>query len=161
MVTHYYPNFLADEEEYQGAQEFWNHLWADTDSIARDLYAWRTPWLTTGSPAILDGNPIFSAFSPTMTKGLRIIQYAPVTHHPELSYWLDTFGGHLTDPRSVHELVIACALSDEAALAARKLMNLWIMNQPISVRFLSEATTGLSTPVVSSSRSTYYMIPAA
>ena len=56
---------------------------------------------------ILDGNPIFSAYSPTTRRGIRVIQHLPTTDEIGISYWLDTLGDPLTDPENIRELVIA------------------------------------------------------
>lgn len=81
----------------------------------------------------MDGNPIFSAWSPRERKGIRVIQYAPTSGGLEFDHWLDTFGGRLGDPDTVRTLTIACALSEEAAQRALELMNAWVWRDEISI----------------------------
>ncbi len=45
---------------------------------------------------------------------------------------LGTFGGNVYEPDSIHELVIACVLSDGAAEIALSLMSQWVMGLPVS-----------------------------
>jgi hypothetical protein len=146
MVIHLFKNFLTETHEYRGAEVYWLQLWENLEPTAKSFFGWRTPWLHTGAPSILDGNPIFSAFSPTARRGIRIIQHAPTTEHPELAYWLDTFGGPITDPESIQELVIACALSDIVAAEVVPLLNAWVAGG------FSGPFTGLSRSVLHPTR---------
>jgi len=128
MVTHLYPKFLEDPSEYQEAMSFWRHLWSQVSPLEQRVRGWRWPWLFTGSAndrVFMDGNPMFSAYSPTRRCGIRVIQYPPTSNQLEFDYWLDTFGGELGEPETIRELVIACALSEEAARRASELMEMW------------------------------------
>ena len=126
MVRHLCAKFLDNPDVYQEAIDFWRQLWAQVDPVTGKPHGWVEPWLGTGGPTIRDGNPIFSAYSPTLRKGIRVVQYPPESADVEFDYWLDTFGGDITDPQSVHELVITCALSDTSAMLARDLIESWI-----------------------------------
>src|SRR5260370_36236770 len=121
MVQHLCKRFLADAAEYESAQARWRQLW-DTLITAEKLAAeWKVPWFVpefvNGTP-MRDGNPIFTAVSPALRRGVRIIQHAPTTDQLELDYWLDTF----QSDEPISELVISCALSDEAEQQASDLM---------------------------------------
>ncbi|MCI0460548.1 MAG: hypothetical protein L0Z62_26640 [Gemmataceae bacterium] len=133
MVAHRFPRSSEDVTEYQASTQYWERLWEDVDRYARVRDGWHTPWLSTGDPSIQDGNPIFSAFSEQVRRGIRIIQYPPTTDQVEFDWWLDSFGGTMTDPESIRELVIACALSVEAGQKAANLMNQWVTNAKITV----------------------------
>lgn len=130
MVHHLCAAFLDNPCEYQKAVAYWRDLWTRVDPSKRAQQGWVEPWLTTGAPTILDGNPIFSAYSPKLRKGIRVVQYQPESPDMECDYWLDTYGGEITDPQSINELVITCALSEESAMLARHLIESWISGPP-------------------------------
>lgn len=128
MVRYVFPHFLQDSSEYEKARSYWVDLWNRIDKRQRLQRDWRHPWLSSGVVAgeeLQDGNPIFSAFNPETRCGIRIIQYPPESDRVEFDWWLDTFGGPATDPHAIRELVIACALSEEAAERAMELMEKW------------------------------------
>jgi hypothetical protein len=128
MVRHLHSRFLKDAGEYRSAVAFWRALWEEISSTARSGRGWQHPWLFTGSDedtVFMDGNPIFSAYSPMRLCGIRVIQYPPESPDLEFDYWLDTFGGRPGEPGVIRELVIACALSEEAAQRAQELMEQW------------------------------------
>src|SRR5262249_60301981 len=85
--------------------------------------------------SLRDGNPIFSAFSPTLRRGVRVIQHPPTLNTLEFEFWLDTFGGRLIDPASIYELVIACALSTEVRTRPIALIQPWEYGQQIRIEF--------------------------
>ena len=97
MVHHVCPRFLENKREYQRAVRHWEELWSEFEPLERELAEWRSPWMANDP---IDGNPIFTAFSPILRRGIRVIQHAPSSGSLELDYWLDTFGGKITDPRS-------------------------------------------------------------
>jgi hypothetical protein len=133
MVNHLFADFLDRPTIYDEAVRYWLTLWDRVVSEESVGDKWRHPWLGTGSDAIRDGNPIFTAYSPLEQKGIRVIQYAPTKATEELQFWFDTYGGSLTDPMNIRELVIACALSDEAALNASRLIGAWLRGEGIHV----------------------------
>ncbi len=133
MVAHMYPKFLEDRSEYRAAEEHWNALWSSIKPAGQADEAWLTPWLGTGSPEIRDGNPIFSAWSPRLKRGVRVIQHEPTSDEVEFSVWFDTFGGDAADPESIHELVIACALSSASSCFARELIHQWVHEGRLSM----------------------------
>ncbi len=132
MVVNLFENFLDDPQQYERSEGLWRDLWTGIDPSQRERFMWEAPWLGTGSPTIRDGNPIFSAFSPSLRRGIRIIQQEPVEPGLDFQVWLDTFGGAPTEPDSINELVIACVLSDVATIYARTLMRTWVAGEPIS-----------------------------
>jgi hypothetical protein len=134
MVKNLFENFLDDPLQYQKSEEYWNEVWRDVVGTTSAFDDWQTPWLGTGSPAIKDGNPIFSAISPAMRRGIRIVQQEPIDSGLDFQVWLDTFGGSPTDPESINELVIACVLSDAAIFHARMSMMTWVAGDPLSFR---------------------------
>ena len=125
MVQHLCKSFLADAAEYELAQARWRHLWEKLVATEKLEAEWQVPWFVpefvNGTP-MRDGNPIFSAVSPTLRRGVRIIQHEPTADRLELDYWLDTFGSE----QSISELVISCALSDQAEQHASALIRAWI-----------------------------------
>ena len=135
MVTALFPNFLRNDEEYEESVRYWVNLWNRVDEFNRTNFGWSYPWVGTGSPLIKDGNPIFSVISPGLRRGVRIIQAEPIDSDLDIQVWLDTFGGDVTDPTSIHELVIACVLSEEAARIAFDLISEWIQGLPVSIHY--------------------------
>ncbi|KKW11166.1 MAG: hypothetical protein UY48_C0024G0007 [Candidatus Gottesmanbacteria bacterium GW2011_GWB1_49_7] len=125
-----YQDFLKSADHYQAAISFWQDLWEHIDPIRRHLYRWVQPWMTINPMQVMDGNPIFTAYSPTINKGIRIIQYPPEPNSPDLVVWHDTFGGQITDCDAIHELVIACALSYQTKINVIALMETWIGGPP-------------------------------
>lgn len=134
MVNTLFPRFLEDAGEYDRAERYWLDLWDQIDGFPRTHFGWRSPWLGTGSPSILDGNPIFSAWSPMLRRGIRVIQEEPVGPGLDIRAWLDTFGGDTPDPDRIHELVISCVLSEEPAHIARSLMEPWVRGDILNFR---------------------------
>lgn len=92
---------------------------------------WSYPWISTGAPDLLDGNPIFSAVSHSKRRGVRIIQHEPTSNKLEIQAWTDLVGGKLIDPDAVEELVISCALSDAAAEFAAAIIERWVERKSI------------------------------
>ena len=125
MVRHLCKGFLADAAEYESAQARWRRLWQRIVAEEKREAEWQVPWFApefvNGTP-MRDGNPIFSAVSPTLRRGVRIIQHEPGGDELELEYWLDTFQGD----EPIAELVISCALSEQAEDKAAKLIHSWV-----------------------------------
>jgi hypothetical protein len=130
MVKHLYPNFLRDEDVYRQVEQYWIDLWTKIDPKIR--YRWEQPWFQPLPPSISEGNPIFSAFSSLLRRGIRVLQSEPAEEGLELLAYPDTFGGSIYDPSAIHELVISCALSDAAARVAVSLMLPWIEGRAVS-----------------------------
>lgn len=63
-----------------------------------------------------------------------MIQEEPTGSRLDIRAWLDTFGGDVTDPDSIVELVIVCALSDVSSRFALDLMSPWVRGRSISFR---------------------------
>ena len=132
MINHLYPNFLKDLNQYALSETYWQDLWQTLNDPDRTRFGWQKPWFQPLPPKLGQGNPIFTAFSPLLRRGIRVIQHEPTSQSLEIQAWPDSFGGAVTDPESIKELVIACALSDVAARVAKDLMQPWVANRPIS-----------------------------
>jgi hypothetical protein len=143
MVEHLFSSFLEDREEYGQAVDYWVKLWEDVDADLREQFGWKHPWMVSDwrtHDVFMDGNPIFSAYSPQVQKGIRVIQHPPHTFDEiEFDMWLDTFGGPSSDPNAIRELVICCALSEEAAGRAYELIREWVQG-PLSNSFQRQDT---------------------
>lgn len=129
MVEHLFANFLNDEGVYRNAERYWIDLWESIDEDVRK--GWSQPWFQPLPPSISEGNPIFSAVSLRLRRGIRIIQSAPTEKGLEFVAYPDTFGGSASDPETIHELVISCALSDVAARFALLLMRAWVEGKDV------------------------------
>jgi hypothetical protein len=122
MVQHIDRDFLTDPRQYRHAEQYWAELWSRVVSKSGAAERWQHPWL--GAP-LGDGNPMFSAVSPDLRRGVHVIQHAPTSDDVELVWWLDRFGEEGID-EVVDQLVISCALSREAAEQASELIGSWI-----------------------------------
>jgi len=132
MVKHIYASFLRDTTEYALSERHWNELWHGVEPHGRMVYGWQSPWFQPLPPALGEGNPIFSAVSQELRRGIRIIQHEPTGPVLEIQVWTDYFGGRYCDPDSIEEIVISCALSDSASRVALSLMEPWIRGEAIS-----------------------------
>jgi hypothetical protein len=134
MIEHLYQNFLHDEKIYAQVEQFWIDLWQKIDPAIRD--GWQQPWFQLLPPSISEGNPIFSAVSHRLKRGIRILQSEPTEKGLEFVAYPDTFDGSIFDAKAIHELVISCALSDAAARIALSLMMPWVEGKAISFDLL-------------------------
>lgn len=152
-IDHFYPDFLTSPARYAASQAHWAILWrkitATTATTAPGVAAqgWTTPWVGTGHPEIRDGNPIFSAWSPSQRRGIRIIQWGPQDIEglsPEelaerelgIAVYVDYFAGNATswvagETETVKELVMSCALTRESEARARELMMAWMKGETL------------------------------
>lgn len=129
MTTYLFPRFLEDRTEYERALEYWNQLWDQVDPLQRDFHEWRSPWLNAGPEELQDGNPMFTAVSDKLRKGLRVIHSPPNTPaSTDIVAWVDTFGGGAENPDSITELVISCVLSPLTSAQSLRLMTAWVLS---------------------------------
>ncbi len=149
-----YPNFLRDGAEYAGAEQHWVRLWHAFDPQLRSQKGWQQPWFEPLPPSVGEGNPIFSAVSPFLHRGIRIIQHAPTTNELEVQAWLDTYGGAFSDPNSIRELVISCTLSDAVSSAVIALMEPWVKGDSLNGSELHLAAEADSSEIFQSLRDT-------
>jgi hypothetical protein len=126
MINHIDKGFLSDAATYAHSEEFWRQLWDRVDESARDNFGWVQPWFQPLPRELAEGNPIFSAVSKQLRRGIRVIQHEPTKNEVEIQAWPDSYGGGFFDPGSLEELVISCALSDRAAEIALDLMVPWV-----------------------------------
>jgi hypothetical protein len=129
-----FPAFMTDSLEYRASEELWTQRWSSLIENLEEADIWTSPWLGTtygdGTP-MLDGNPIFSAYSPLRRLGVRVIQLEPAGDPQELSVWADKFASG--EAGEISELVIACVLSRESMPAALDLMAQWVRWGEVSV----------------------------
>ncbi len=129
MVDHLYPNFLRDSCQYALSERHWVGLWQDVNPSARIAKGWKQPWFEPLPASLGEGNPIFSAVSRMLRRGIRVIQHEPTDSGVEIQAWFDTFGGGTGDPDRIEELVISCALSNAASGVAQSLMEPWVSGE--------------------------------
>jgi hypothetical protein len=144
MVDHLYPNFLHDSSEYALSERYWSKLWEEVDPPARIAKGWIQPWFEPLPSSLGEGNPIFSAVSRVLRRGIRVIQHEPTDSGVEIQAWLDTFGGGPGDPDKIEELVISCALSNAASDVARSLMEPWVSGGRASLNAISSISSLIS-----------------
>ena len=139
MVRHLFPRFLDDPTEYARAEAYWRALWDELVWFEGQAQEWQYPWLKTayanGTP-FQDGDPIFSAWSPSRKLGVRVIQNEPGAGEPELTYWHDVVGDQWSG--EVQTLVISCILSGQTAALARDLISYWVREGRVSVCYPQE-----------------------
>jgi hypothetical protein len=138
MIEHLYANFLNDPLEYALSEQHWVNLWNQLEHHGRTDKGWRHPWFQPLPTSLGAGNPIFTAVSPVLRRGIRVIQHQPTESSLEIQAWLDFFGGSSRDPNSIEELVISCALSDLASRVARSLIEPWASGDALSLDSFSE-----------------------
>ena len=131
MLTYLHIDFLKNDRAYALAERYWIDLWHRIDRTSREAHGWRHPWFAPLPRELSEGNPIFSAASPMLRRGIRVIQSEPTEPGLEIVAYPDTFGGSIDDPSRIHELVISCALSDAAADCALGLMTPWVVGESI------------------------------
>ena len=132
MVNHLYSNFLHNADEYALSEKYWIDLWQQVEPESQERFQWQQPWFPPLPPSLGEGNPIFSAVSPILRRGIRVIQYEPTELGLEIQAWPDFFGGSFNEPESIEELVISCALSDLASRVAQSLLKPWVKGEAIS-----------------------------
>jgi serine/threonine protein kinase len=133
MVDYLFPHFLSTPREYEQAESIWQQRWQDLLRRVGQEGQWQTPWVNTnfanGTPC-RDGNPIFSAVSPSRRLAVRIVQLEPADDAMEFHVWKDSFAE--VSPEAVEELVISCVLTQETLTKAVELMRQWITEGKIS-----------------------------
>ena len=72
-----HADFLKDARAYSAAQQYWEAAWAQVLSQTGSETGWETYWMKN---PLANGNPIFTARSPTLRRGVRIIQEEPGEH---------------------------------------------------------------------------------
>src|SRR5262245_40658580 len=143
MVEHLFLHFLDDPAEYARAEAYWRELWDELARFSGQQQEWQHPWLQTayanGTP-FRDGDPIFSAWSPSRKLGVRVIQNEPQARVVELDFWPDVVGDQWSG--EVRTLVISCALSKQATDLARDLILSWMRHGKVSVCLPQEGLPG-------------------
>jgi hypothetical protein len=132
MIEHIDRGFLTDAATYAHSEEFWRQLWDRVDESARKNFGWVQPWFQPLPRELAEGNPVFSAVSSQLCRGIRVIQYEPTRNEVEIQAWLDSFGGGHKDSSPIDELVISCALSNLSAEIARGLMIPWVQGKSVT-----------------------------
>jgi hypothetical protein len=139
MVDYLFPHFLSEPREYREAEAIWRQRWEDLVRRVGQEWLWETPWLNTsfanGTPC-QDGNPIFSAVSPSRRLGVHVIQLEPSDNPRELYVWTDTFAKG--SPEAIKELVISCVLTPQTLLEAVDLMKRWITAEEVEFSWENE-----------------------
>jgi hypothetical protein len=130
MVKQLYSNFLHNDKEYPLSEEHWIHLWEQIDPQKRASYGWQHPWFNPLPPSLSEGNPVFSAVSPVLQRGIQVIQHEPTQTGLEIQAWPGFFGGNSSDADRIEELVISCALSNLASEVALALIESWVKGEP-------------------------------
>jgi hypothetical protein len=125
-----YPNFLEDKRVYNLVRAFWKRFF---DELAEKSNLTYIPYINQEQNGELeyDGNPIFSAYVPSLGRAVRIIQVAPEEDELEITAWLDTL--ELNEGQKlVDELVIDLILSPSAKDMATDWLTKWFVeNFPI------------------------------
>ena len=67
-----HPKFLEESSDYDASVREWRTVWDSIDAFAREYEGWAIPWV---DESMRDGNPILSAWSEKLRRGIRIIQH--------------------------------------------------------------------------------------
>lgn len=110
---------LPPVEQYEAAVEWWRLLWQKIPSEG-----WISPFYNNPDQ---DGNPIFSAWSPTERRVIRVLQLSNRPRDEDedddvhLDFWWDVFGD------DVQELIVCCdGLDAEEVDFVRSLIERWV-----------------------------------
>jgi hypothetical protein len=127
MVKHLHEDFLLCRERYDKAVNYWRAICREILSEKGQIDSWQ-PWCgfhQQEATAPVEEGSIYSLHSPGRRKAINIEQYRPQTENVEISAAVDTFGeGALESP--IEYLTICCALSEESAAIARRLIEVWV-----------------------------------
>jgi hypothetical protein len=119
-----FPDFRDAPRVYEQSVKFWREdVWRIIPEDSRR--GWETPWFARQASGLEDGNPIFSAWSPAVRRGLQVIQVQPGESDNDLTWWMDFFGGEATDPNAIAKLVIVCVPSHSKVARLRSLIDEW------------------------------------
>lgn len=113
----------AKSEHDEHARQ-WRALWERLAPVRRQVDEWQTPWL---DESWKDGNPMFSAWSPKVRRGIRILQ------HPDTKgfvVWRDRFG---EGSQRVDEVVISCERNPESMSKVARLIESWLHHADATV----------------------------
>jgi hypothetical protein len=113
--------------DYERWAQRWRDTWDAANPLLRARDHWTAPWV---DESWHDGNPIFSAWSPKLRRGIRIVQGA----EPGFLAYQDTFGAK-GSTEEVRELVIACGLDEEAVWCFEDLLGEWLRGSTITLRY--------------------------
>lgn len=117
-----YRNFLKDKRVYNLNRGYWKKMLDSlSNTLPMPLY---NEHFSNGAP-FYDGNPIFSAYLPSLKKSVRIIQEAPETDNIEIGAWMASIE---VNNEPVKELVISLELSQEASMIAKQLIVGWLQD---------------------------------
>ncbi|GIO96922.1 hypothetical protein J14TS5_20080 [Paenibacillus lautus] len=113
-------NYSASDEAYEAMERYWKRLFVNMLGV-HDADDWITPYykhqFADGTP-MRDANPIFSAFSRTSGRSVRII-LEPMEEFDELRHWVDENEGK-------KELVIVSASTELQVVKAGEILEAWL-----------------------------------
>ena len=124
-----YKNFLEDKRIYTLAKNWWKKqfiqqvLGKKPNEENHSFLDWTFNW---HNDSFKDGNPIFTVFSASHKKLVRIIQEAESADTTEISAWLEK-GFYPKD--ETPELVISLELSRKSSKIAFDWIKKWLENQ--------------------------------
>ena len=124
MTKFLYADFLENKRTYNLAQGAWKRLFS---SLLQEHGYTYTPYInqTQNGKKEYDGNPIFSAFIPEISRAIRIIQVAPDEDGDDISAWIDD----IELKGKTKELVLDLKLSKTAKLTAIDVIKAWLADQ--------------------------------
>ncbi len=99
-------------DAYETAAQTWRSIFENAHPVG-----WTSPWV---DETWRDGNPVFSAWSRPLRKGLRIIQHSEPC---KLAVWVSVYAQG--EPEEIRELVISCALNAESLEIAKQRIAEW------------------------------------
>ena len=119
MTTYKYTDFLENRQEYHESEKFWMRLFEEIFMECPEWKQWkkRLNFTLNDGTVIRDGNPIFSAISPSRNKYFRIVQLDPRRAERDFLSWIKfNNDGHMV------ELTIQCAISDATVKAVKEVL---------------------------------------
>lgn len=127
MVKHLHTDFLSDGARFDAAAAYWQRLCSEVLRAHGQEDRWQ-PWFgihLDRSQLIVEEGSIHSLYSEVQNKAISIEQYPAKEDNIEIWARLGTFGEGVLEPPTSF-MLLGCALSEEAANIARKLIELWV-----------------------------------
>lgn len=129
-----FPEFISSPDAFDRAKAFWQKL-ADEEAAALGQSSEWRPWFSEAqwrdSPILMDGAVVFSLYSESQNKGLRVQQSACSASKkpsPYVASFTDTFGeGGLERP--IPNLFIGAIPTDENENLIHKIVGHWFRTE--------------------------------
>lgn len=125
-----FPDFVTNRTSFRQAKAFWAQLANEQAAALEQTGEW-APWTQedewSDDPELMDGAVVFSLYSATQNKGLRVQQSRLSLQKesaPHVCSWTNVFGEGLLE-RPIPNLFIGTVPTDENLPLLRRLVRQW------------------------------------